>query len=88
MYIKSSIELLLAMISSRQIRAARALLGWSQQDLADHAILSLNAIKRLEANISDPRISTFQSIKKAMETNGIEFISSTEVKGEGVRITP
>lgn len=36
------------MISARQIRAARALLGWSQQDLADRAIISVNALRRLE----------------------------------------
>jgi len=36
------------MITPRQIRAARALLGWSQQKLADKAIVSLNAVTRLE----------------------------------------
>ena len=73
------------MISARQIRAARALLGWSQQDLGDRAVLSLNAIKRLESGQSDPRISTVMAVKNALENGGVEFISEGE-KGEGVRL--
>ena len=38
------------MISNLQIRAARALLGWSQQRLADEAGLSAITVKRLEAS--------------------------------------
>jgi transcriptional regulator with XRE-family HTH domain len=36
------------MITVRQIRAARTLLGWSQQELADKATISLNALTRLK----------------------------------------
>jgi predicted transcriptional regulator len=41
------------MITPRQIRAARALLGWSQQRLADKAIIALNALARLEKGAVD-----------------------------------
>ncbi len=37
------------MITARQTRAARALLGWSQETLADKALVSLTALKRLES---------------------------------------
>lgn len=74
------------MLSSRQIRAARALLGWSQQTLADKAILSLNAVKRLEVGKSDPKMSTVLAVKSALEAAGIEFLSSAGGKGEGVRL--
>jgi len=37
------------MITSRQVRAARALLGWSQELLADKALVALTALKRLES---------------------------------------
>ena len=37
------------MVSIRQIKAARALLGWSQQDLASHSGISYPTIARLEA---------------------------------------
>jgi predicted transcriptional regulator len=73
------------MITARQIRAARALLGWSQQQLADKAIVSLNAVARLEKGIVDSRVSTVLAIQKALAKAGIEFLSADE-KGEGVRL--
>jgi predicted transcriptional regulator len=73
------------MITSRQIRAARALLGWSQQQLADKAIVSLNAVARLENGVVDSRISTVQAIQKALVKAGIEFLDADQ-KGEGVRL--
>lgn len=75
------------MISPRQIRAARALLGWSQQELADRAVLSLNAVKRLEAAHGDPRMSTVSAVKAALEAGGVEFIPAAGGKGEGLRLT-
>ena len=74
-----------SMITSRQIRAARALLGWSQQQLADKAIVSLNAVARLEKGIVDSRISTVQAVQKALVKAGIEFLDADQ-KGEGVRL--
>jgi predicted transcriptional regulator len=73
------------MITARQIRAARALLGWSQQQLADKAIVSLNALARLEKGIVDSRVSTLQAVEKALTKAGVEFLSAGE-KGEGVRL--
>jgi predicted transcriptional regulator len=73
------------MITSRQIRAARALLGWSQQELADKAIVSLNALARLETGNVDSRVSTLMAIQKALTKAGIEFLDADQ-KGEGVRL--
>jgi predicted transcriptional regulator len=73
------------MITSRQIRAARALLGCSQQQLADKAIVSLNAVARLENGVVDSRISTVQSVQRALVKAGIEFLDADQ-KGEGVRL--
>lgn len=73
------------MISPRQIRAARALLDWSQQELADQAVISLNSLKRFESSQGDPRLSTLQSIQRALEKAGVEFIPADN-KGEGVRM--
>jgi predicted transcriptional regulator len=75
----------ISMITSRQIRAARALLGWSQQQLADKAIVSLNAVARLEKGMVDSRISTMQAIQKAFVRAGVEFLDADQ-KGEGVRL--
>jgi ribosome-binding protein aMBF1 (putative translation factor) len=74
------------MITERQIRAARALLGWSQQQLADKAIVSINAVTRLERGEVDPRMSTVVAVEKALQKAGIEFIPAGE-KGEGVRLS-
>jgi predicted transcriptional regulator len=73
------------MITPRQIRAARALLGWSQQQLADKAIVSLNAVARLETGNADSRVSTITAIQKALSRAGIEFLDADQ-KGEGVRL--
>jgi hypothetical protein len=37
------------MVTSQQVRAGRALLGWTQELLADKAVVALTASKRLEA---------------------------------------
>jgi transcriptional regulator with XRE-family HTH domain len=73
------------MITPRQIRAARALLGWSQQELADKAIVSLNALARLERGTVDARMSTLAAVEKALIKAGVELLSAGE-KGEGVRL--
>ena len=75
-----------AMVSSSQIRAARALLRWSQQDLADKAIVSLNAVTRLERDEVDPRMSTVAAVEKALTKAGVTFLPSDKM-GEGVRFT-
>jgi predicted transcriptional regulator len=73
------------MITGKQVRAARALLGWSQQTLADKAIVSLNALAGFERGSSDTRTSTVQAVKRALEEAGIEFLGE-EGRGEGVRL--
>ena len=68
------------MITIEQIKAARALLGWNQQDLADASGTSKPAIANLERRLSSPRAETLVGIQSAMEEAGIEFI-----EGPGVR---
>lgn len=77
--------MVVTMITPRQIRAARALLGWSQQQLADRAIVSLNAVTRLEKGKVDSRVSTINAIEKTLSKAGVEFIPAGD-KGEGVRM--
>lgn len=73
------------MITARQIRAARALLGWSQQALADQSVLSLNAVARLENGRADTRVSTLTAVQETLVRAGIEFLPAG-MKGEGVRL--
>ncbi len=73
------------MITARQTRAARALLGWTQEMLADRAKVSLTALKRLES-VSGLRVfeSTSDQVRRALEAEGIVFINSG--RNEGVMI--
>ncbi|MEH6721544.1 MAG: helix-turn-helix transcriptional regulator [Aurantimonas endophytica] len=73
------------MITARQTRAARALLGWSQEMLADRAKVSLTALKRMES-ATGLRVfeSTSGQVRRALEAEGIAFINSG--RNEGVMI--
>ena len=73
------------MTTVEQLRAARALLGWSQTELAERAELSLPTVKRLEGGFG-PRVSDDAKAKmrRALEVAGIEFLSENG-GGEGVR---
>ena len=73
------------MITARQSRAARALLGWTQETLADAARISLTALKRLESE-SDLKVyeSTRDQVRRALEANGILLLVSDQ--GEGVML--
>ena len=71
------------MITARQSRAARALLGWTQETLADRAQVSLTALKRLESeNGLDVYETTRDQVRRAFEAAGIVLLSTE--KGEGV----
>lgn len=72
------------MISAQQVRAARALLGWSQQTLADRAIVSVNAINRLERGAANTKASTLSAVERALRKAGVEFLAPTTTHGEGV----
>jgi len=73
------------MVTARQIRAARALLGWSQQRLADSAVVSVNALVRLERGQVDSRASTIRAVQTALSRGGVDFMPAGEF-GEGVRL--
>lgn len=73
------------MISPRQCRAARALLDWSQQDLADRARVGIVTIRQLEAGAHEPRRATLDVVRRALEAAGIEFIDENG-GGAGVRL--
>jgi transcriptional regulator with XRE-family HTH domain len=76
-------------LDSAQIRAARALLGWRQDDLARHSGLGLATIQRIEN--ADRKTSTNRStmmrLKETLEQAGIQFIARGEGGGIGVRLT-
>ena len=69
------------MIDFRQIRAARALLNWSQQDLARASNMATSSIKNVESESSSARRETLVQIRETFNLNGVEF-----TPGSGVRL--
>ena len=55
------------MIDYRQIRAARALLNWSQADLARAANMATSSIKNIESESSSARKETLTQIYEAFD---------------------
>jgi transcriptional regulator with XRE-family HTH domain len=68
------------MLLSRQIKAARALLGWSQDDLATRTDLKVPTIKRMESGEGPVKgvAANIWNIQKVLEDGGIRFISEKE----------
>jgi len=77
------------LITSDQIRAARAMLDWSRDQLSGKSGVGISALMRLESSQGVPsgNIKTFEAVQKAFEQAGIEFIGTPE-SGAGVRWKP
>ena len=77
------------MIVSSQIRAARALLRWSAENLAKNSGVGVATIRRLELTegIPSSNAQTLDLIKKTFESAGVEFLGNPEA-GAGVRFKP
>jgi len=84
---KLSIRDYLELATIRQVKAARALLGWSQADLARYSDVSEPTIARLESIEGElgGREDTAKKIQIALEDGGIEFIDENG-GGSGVRL--
>lgn len=77
------------MMTPAQIRAARALLGWKQTDLATAAGVSEISVKNIERGATDARGSTLGKIQAAFEAAGVEIIpkdGASITGGPGVRL--
>jgi transcriptional regulator with XRE-family HTH domain len=74
-----------SVIAPEQCRAARGLLGWSQQDLAQEAEVGIVTVRQLEAGLTRPRRSTMVVVRQTLEAAGVEFIDENG-GGVGVRL--
>lgn len=75
-------------ITSDQIRAAKAMLRWSGEELSSRSGVSLSTVRRVESAKGVPEVQSIRTvlaIKKALEEAGIEFIGTPE-DGPGVRL--
>jgi transcriptional regulator with XRE-family HTH domain len=75
-------------ISGAQIRAARALIGWKQSELASASGVSEISIKNIERGATDARASTLAAIQTALGKAGVVFLESGDTRdgGPGVRL--
>jgi transcriptional regulator with XRE-family HTH domain len=73
-------------VNRAQVRAARALLEWSQVDLASAAEIALPTVKRFETGVRTPIPVVKAAIVRALESAGVEFIPAKSGKGVGVRL--
>ena len=69
-----------------QVRAARALLAWSQQRLADEVPIGIVTVHQIEAGKTRPHRSTLVVIRRAFERAGVTFIDADQNGGPGVRL--
>jgi ribosome-binding protein aMBF1 (putative translation factor) len=71
----------------RQCKAARALLGWPQKELAHRAKTTTITISRFERGEVNPRLSTLWSIQDAFAAAGVMFLDPDEDGGIGLRLS-
>ena len=74
------------MLTSDQIRAARALLRWSARQLAEKADVHLTTVQRMESGNGPVggTVQTLAKVQNALEDAGVEFIAGSG--GPGVRL--
>jgi transcriptional regulator with XRE-family HTH domain len=67
-------------ITSRQIRAARGLIGWTQAYLAESAGLSRSTIAAIESGDANPTHDILERIRAVFEQNQVEFLTQQGVR--------
>ena len=75
------------MLSSAQLKAARALLGWDQRQLADASGVSLPTVRRMEGSEHNVRgnVDTLVKVVDALERGGVALIAEGAVSDDGGR---
>ncbi|HWU62862.1 MAG TPA: helix-turn-helix domain-containing protein [Ensifer sp.] len=72
--------------SPAQIRAGRALLGWSLSELAERAGISRPTLTKIEKDFDDSTSKSRRIVQRVLEEQGVEFLASTEARTDGVCI--
>jgi DNA-binding XRE family transcriptional regulator len=76
--------------TGRMIRAARALVGMEQLDLAREIGVDRRTVSRLEADMEIPvnplKIATYRKMRDALEKHGVVFLYGGKAHGEGVAL--
>jgi DNA-binding XRE family transcriptional regulator len=72
-------------ITPDQCRAARALLDWTQDELAERAEVSRSTVRGFEGRQHELHRATAAAIRRALEAAGVELLDADASGGEGVR---
>ena len=73
-------------ITASQCRAARGLLGWSQDQLEAAANVARKTIVDFERGARRPHPRTLDALRSAFEIGGVEFIEPSDETGPGLRL--
>ncbi len=73
-------------LTPEQCRAARALLNWSQPDLAEAVDMTQKTITSFETGTRTPHPNNLAAIRAALEEAGVIFIDEDKTAGPGVRL--
>jgi len=73
------------LVTGRQLKAARALVGWEQKELAKKSRVAISTVRRMESFDGEvgARTSTLWLVQKALERAGVEFLNDGQ---PGVRM--
>ncbi|MBX5272996.1 helix-turn-helix domain-containing protein [Rhizobium sp. NLR17b] len=71
----------------RTLRGGRALLGLSQEELAELAGVSRQIVVRIEKGESNVLVEAVEKVRTALEASGVAFIDATREHGPGVAMT-
>jgi transcriptional regulator with XRE-family HTH domain len=76
------------MLTPSQCRAARALLDWSQQNLAEYSKIGNATIRNFEGGKSVPQHATLDVLKRCLEAAGVVFVDGaySGYGGPGARL--
>jgi ribosome-binding protein aMBF1 (putative translation factor) len=76
------------MITTPQLRAARALLDLSQDDVSAASGLSVDDIRDAEAAAGSPSLEIAERLKRVFEAKGVVFVAAgqSDASGAGVRL--
>jgi transcriptional regulator with XRE-family HTH domain len=71
------------MLTPMQLRAARALVGWSREELAEKAGIAAVTVRAFELLGADSKQSTILKMRRAIEAAGVELLDEDQTKGAG-----
>ena len=66
------------LLGAANIRAARALLDWSAQELAEFSEISFSTIRRMERDATSVKLDSVERVRKTLESQGIVFLLTPE----------